>query len=89
VAKFAVGQRVRALFNPPKPDLRVPDQVNGAAPGRGDYQTEPVMGEVLEVLSNGYLVEVELSITHDRGGRPHVVKSLRKRVIKEEKLQAA
>jgi hypothetical protein len=79
---------VRVGFNPPRPDLRVPDQVNGVAPGRGDYQTEATPGTVLAVLNDGYLVEVELSVTHDRGGRPNVVKSLRKRVIKEEKLEA-
>ena len=93
MAKFAVGQAVRVGFNPPRPDLRVADQVNGKAPDRGEYQTVPNPGVVIEVHEReagvSYLVDVELSITHDRGGKPYVVKSMRKRIVDEAKLEAA
>lgn len=84
MAKFAVGQRVEIGFNPPRPDLRVPNQANGVSPGRGDFQTKPDQGVILEVREPGpfYLVEVELEAVH--GNR--VVKSFRKRVVSEEKL---
>jgi len=92
VAKFAVGQRVELAFNPPRPDLRVPDQASGAAPGRGDYQTRPDHGTVIEAIeAEGgarYLVDVELSIEHTRNGKPFAVKSHRKRVVQEDKLRA-
>lgn len=93
MAKFTVGQRVEVAFNPPRPDLNVPAQANGTAPGRGDYQTRPDLGTIVEAIEaeNGcrYLVDVELSVEHTRNGKPHVVKSLRKRVVAEEKLKAA
>ena len=95
MANFAVGQAVEVDFNPPRPDLRVPNQANGVAPGRGDYQTRPDRGVVLEAREtpNGlhYLVEVELSVESGidhLSGRPRVVTSRRKRVIHESKLKA-
>ena len=93
MAKFAAGQRVEVAFNPVRPDLRVPDQANGKAPGRGEYQTAPDKGEILEVRETGsdvfYLVEVELHARHRSAtGADRLVKSLRKRVIHESKLKA-
>lgn len=92
VAKLAVGQRVSVAFNGPTPDLRVPNQANGKAPGTGHFQTSPDMGEVLEVRETDggtfYLVLVELVAYHDIGGKKRAVKSLRKRVIHESKLTA-
>lgn len=95
MAKFAVGQSVLIAFNPPAPDLRVPDQVNGKAPGRGDYQTQAERGIVLEVADAPagvrYLVEVELVRESDPDpftGKTRVVTSRRKRVIPEAKLTA-
>jgi hypothetical protein len=84
MAKFAVGQRVEIAFNPPTPDPRVPDQMNGRARGRGEYQTEPNFGEVLGEMVGGYLVAVEL--VQMAGKRK--VKSVRQRVIPEAKLRA-
>lgn len=93
MARFTAGQRVKVAFNPPAPDIRVPNQVNGSAPGRGEYQTAPEFGTVVEALLSEtgarYLVDVELAITHERNGKPHVIRSVRKRVIAEEKLKAA
>lgn len=92
VAKLAVGQRVSVAFNGPTPDLRVPNQANGNAPGKGNFQTSPDQGEVLEVREaeggTFYLVQVELVMHHDIGGRKKAVKSLRRRVIHESKLTA-
>jgi hypothetical protein len=83
MAKFAVGQRVEIAFNPPTPDPRVPDQVNGRAAGRGEYKTTPDFGEVLGEMAGGYLVAVEL--VQMAGKRK--VKSVRQRVIPEAKLR--
>lgn len=92
VAKLDVGQSVEIAYNPPTPDSRVPLQANGQFRGRGDYQTAPDKGVVLEVRDTDggpfYLVEVELTVTHDVGGRKRVVKSHRKRVVHESKLTA-
>lgn len=93
MAKFAAGQRVEVAFNPPRPDLRVPDQANGKASGRGEYQTAPDKGVVVEVreTSTGvfYLVEVELHARHRSAtGADRVVTSYRKRVVPESKLTA-
>jgi hypothetical protein len=85
MAKFAVGQRVEIAFNPPTPDPRVPDQMNGRARGRGEYQTEPNFGEVLgEMAGDSYLVAVELVAMAGK----RKVKSVRQRVIPEAKLRA-
>jgi hypothetical protein len=88
MAKFSVGQRVEIAFNPPTPDPRVPDQVNGKFPGRGQYQTSPDFGEILEAheLPDGcaYLVAVDLIAVHGK----RKVKSVRQRVIPEAKLRA-
>lgn len=90
VAKFAVGERVRVGFNPPRPDLRVPEQVNGTMPGRGIYQTAPDPGVILAVMDDGaYLVEVELRCKSVRNGREIEAVSHRKRVVPERKLEAA
>ncbi len=90
VAKFNAGDRVRVGFNPPAPDLRVPNQVNGVAPGRGKFQTEPLSGVVLAAVDdNSYLVEVELKSVGVRNGREIVNVSNRKRVVPAEKLEAA
>lgn len=90
MAKFVVGQSVAVAYNPATPDPRVPNQVNGKAPGSGNFQTAPDPGVVLEVRETEggtfYLVEVELSVTHDMGGRKRVVRSHRKRVVHESKL---
>ena len=95
MAKFAVGQAVEIAFNPPRPDLRVPDQANGKYPGRGDYQTRPNRGVVLEVHETAqgmvYLVEVELTLEsepHPVTGAVRSVTSFRKRHIMESKLSA-
>lgn len=92
MSKFAPGQRVEIAFNPPTPDLRVPNQVNGTAPGRGEFQAKPDFGEVLEVheRENGvdYMVAVELSAYSERFGRKVETKSVRRRVIPEAKLRA-
>lgn len=92
MAKFSVGQRVEIAFNPPRPDLSVPNQANGVAPGRGDYQTRPERGTVVEAIEaeNGarYVVDVELVVEHTRNGKPYEVRSVRKRVIQEQKLTA-
>ncbi len=91
MARFRVGEKVRVTFNPPKPDLRVANQVNGVAPGRGEYQTEPTLGTIVEIhdgATTNYLVDVELSAEHERGGKVYSVKSVRKRVIAENKLEA-
>jgi hypothetical protein len=89
VAKFAAGDKVLVGFNPPAPDLRVPNQVNGVAPGRGVYQTEPDPGIILAALEDGsYLVEVELRRDFERNGRKQVAVSHRKRVVAERKLEA-
>lgn len=92
MAKFTVGQRVEIAFNPPTPDPRVPDQVNGKARGRGDYQTKPNLGEVLEARESAdgcsYLVAVELVQPFERNGKKQVAKSVRQRVIPEAKLRA-
>jgi hypothetical protein len=84
MSKFAVGQRVEIAFNPLTPDPRVPDQVNGKAAGRGEYQTAPNFGEVLADMGGNYLVAVEL--VQMAGKRK--VKSVRQRVIPEAKLRA-
>lgn len=100
--KFAVGQRVEVLYNPPTPDPSVPGQVGPwtdnkgkrrkAAPGEGLYKTKPDPGEILEAREsdNGhtYLVAVELSQPYERNGKKHVAKSVRQRVIPEAKLRA-
>lgn len=93
VAKFAAGQRVEVAFNPPRPDLRVPNQANGSQPGRGEYQTAPDKGVIVEVRETAadvfYLVEVELHARHRSGtGADRIVTSYRKRVIHESKLTA-
>lgn len=93
MAKFAMGQRVQIAFNPPTPDPRVPDQVNGRYPGRGDYQTKPDTGEIVEVRETEtgvfYMVDVELVAEHAQPtGRVVAVKSIAKRVIPEAKLTA-
>jgi hypothetical protein len=86
VAKYSAGQAVMVAFNGRAPDLRVPDQVNGRYPGKGEYQTEANEGVILEIRENGngvfYLVDVHLTIRH--GSR--LVESWRKRVISEDKL---
>mgnify|MGYP001222834600 CR=1 FL=1 len=75
--------------NPPTPDPRVPDQVNGRAPGRGQFKTKPDRGEILAVMEQGnYLVLVELEQRFERDGKKRKVVSHRKRVIPEAKLQA-
>lgn len=88
MAKFAVGQRVEIAFNPPTPDPRVPDQMNGKAAGRGEYQTVADCGEILETreAADGcaYLVAVELVAMAGK----RKVKSVRQRVIPEAKLRA-
>jgi hypothetical protein len=88
MAKFQVGQRVEIAFNPPIPDPRVPNQMNGKAPGRGEYKTTPDFGEILEAQERAdgfsYLVAVEL--VQMAGKRK--VKSVRQRVIPEAKLRA-
>lgn len=90
MAKLKVGQAVQIAFNAPRPDLRVPNQANGASPGRGDYQTEPETGVVLEVgeTDSGpiYLVEVELRSKYERNGVMRERVSFRKRHIPESKL---
>jgi hypothetical protein len=92
MAKFSVGQRVEIAFNPPTPDPRVPDQVNGKAPGRGQYQTKPNFGEILEARETAegcsYLVAVELLQPFERNGKKRVAKSVRQNVISEAKLRA-
>lgn len=92
MAKFAVGQRVEIAFNPQTPDPRVPNQINGKAAGRGDYQTKPNFGEVIESRENAdgcsYLVAVELVQPCVRNGKKLNVKSVRQRVISESKLKA-
>lgn len=91
MAKFAVGQRVDVLYNPPAPDPRVPDQVNGRARGRGEYKAKPDPGEILEARDTPqgvmYLVAVELSQPYERNGKKGVAKSIRQRVIPESKLR--
>lgn len=91
MAKFSVGQRVELAFNPPRPDLSVPSQANGVAPGRGDYQTRPDYGTIIEAIEaeSGYryLVDVELAVEHTRNGKPFIVNSVRKRVVDEGKLR--
>lgn len=93
VAKFQAGQQVLVGFNPPRPDLRVPEQANGANPGRGEYQTRPDKGIVLEVQESeaaiNYLVEVELYNVSQRNGREVKITSHRKRIVPEHKLTAA
>jgi hypothetical protein len=98
MSKFAVGQRVEIAFNPQTPDPRVPEQSapwtdqkgrrQPASPGRGDYQTEPNFGEILEArdAADGcsYLVAVDL--VQMAGKRK--IKSVRQRVIPEAKLRA-
>jgi ribosomal protein L21E len=84
MAKFSVGQRVEIAFNPPTPDPRVPNQVNGKFPGRGEYKTSPDFGEILADMGDGYLVAVELVAVHGK----RKVKSVRQRVIPEAKLRA-
>jgi len=92
MAKFSVGQSVEIAFNPPTPDPRVPDQVNGRFPGRGEYQTKPEKGEVLEVHeleeATQYLVLVNIERIETRTGKPYVVVSKRKRLLSEAKLRA-
>ena len=90
MAKFDVGQSVQVAFNPPRPDIRVPDQVNGKAPGRGDFKNKADRGVISGVLDNdNYLVEVELHSEYDRGdGKKKIVTSHRKRIISEAKLIA-
>jgi hypothetical protein len=58
--------------------------MNGKAPGRGQYQTEPNCGEILAVMDGTYLVAVDL--VQMAGKRK--VKSVRQRVIPEAKLRA-
>lgn len=91
-AKFKAGQPVLIGFNPPRPDVRVPEQVNGTNPGRGDYQTRPDKGVVLEVREAdetvSYLVEVELYTVSQRNGREVKTVSHRKRIVPEHKLTA-
>lgn len=91
-AKFKAGDRVELAFNPPRPDPSVPLQANGKFRGRGDYQTRPDLGTVVEAIEGDgefrYLVDVELSIEHKRNGKPYAVKSVRKRVVPESKLMA-
>lgn len=91
-AKFTVGQRVELAFNPPRPDLSVPSQANGIAPGRGEYQTRPDYGTIIEAIEadggHRYLVDVELAVEHTRNGQPFTVTSVRKRVVDEGKLRA-
>lgn len=90
VAKFALGDKVLVGFNPPVPDLRVPNQVNGSYPGKGIYQTVPDAGVILAAHEDGsYLVEVELRREFERNGRKQVAVSHRKRVVPERKLEAA
>ena len=93
MAKFAAGTRVEIAFNPVRPDLRVPDQANGLLPGRGEYQTKPDHGVILEVRETAadvfYLVEVELSVhSTSASGAKRVNTTFRKRVIHESKLKA-
>lgn len=101
-AKFAAGQRVKLLFNEAKTDPKVPQQsqewINSkgqtekAAPGTGNYQTEPDYGTVIEVRTRGdkvaYLVAVELTSVTERNGRKYKVQSVRDREVAEEKLEA-
>jgi hypothetical protein len=98
MAKFSVGQRVEIAFNPPTPDPRVPAQCapwvdqkgrqQPPAPGRGQYQTKPDFGEILEAHESdsgcSYLVAVDLVAVHGK----RKVKSVRQRVIPEAKLRA-
>lgn len=91
---FEVGQRVEIKFNPQTPDPRVPDQVNGKAPGKGNYQTEPDFGKIIEVrlTESGtfYDVLVDLVRYDLRDPKnPIPVLSKRRRIIPEEKLIAA
>ena len=76
--------------NPPTPDPRVPDQVNGRALGRGEYKHKPDNGEVLAVLEQDqYMVLVELEQEYEKpNGKKGKVISHRKRVIPEAKLRA-
>jgi hypothetical protein len=102
--KFALGQRVEIVFNPQANDPRVLSQshpwldkkgvVQPPAPGRGEYQTKPDCGTVLEVHSHQdgtpvYLVLVELSRTEQGyDGKPYEIKSRRRRIVPEAKLRA-
>ena len=89
MAKFAIGDKVWVGFNPPMPDLKVPNQVNGTAPGRGKYKTKPDPGVILAAMEDdSYLVEVELRREFERNGRNQVAVSHRKRVVPERKLEA-
>ncbi len=81
MAKFKIGDRVRVAFNAAKTDDRVPNQANGSAPGSGCYQTEHEFGVVsaereLPDGEVGYIVDIE-------------IKSTRKRLISESKLEAS
>lgn len=88
MADFQLGEKVRVGFNPPHPDLRVPNQVNGMAPGRGEYQTEALSGVILAALADDkYMVEVELKSVGVRNGREIVNVSHRKRIVSAEKLE--
>jgi len=89
---FKVGQRVEISFNPQTPDPRVPNQMNGVAAGRGEYQERPNVGEILEVHEleheNQYLVLVDLNrIEHRTPGKPYIVTSKRKQLHSEAKLR--
>lgn len=89
MSKFSVGQSVLVAYNPPTPDPRVPDQMNGRALGRGEFKTKPDKGEILAVMEQGnYLVLVELVQKFERMGKKGEIVSHRKRVIPEAKLQA-
>ncbi len=88
--KFSVGQPVLVVNNPPTPDPRVPDQLNGRALGRGEYKLKPDPGEILAVMEQEqYMVLVELVQEYEKpNGKKGQIVSHRKRVIPEAKLRA-